>query len=509
MSQRLWFIWIVAACLVFTTGLKADEPSKAFDVSILDKAMQEAIAQAEPAIASISVSRSDEYANFRSNAPTQEPGELGDFIPPQMPRGPWRPMGGVDSDLVKRLDLANPKTVPESFGSGIVIDPSGLILTNYHVVRDATKVYVRLPGGKASYADIHAADWRSDLAVLRMRKKETDLKVLPRGDGARLKKGQFILTIGNPFAAGFRDGSPSASWGIVSNLRQRINNAEREDERTKPLNQHGTLITIDARLNLGCSGGAVLDLKGRLVGLTSSQAAIAGGDASAGFAVPLTGDMWHIVDKLKNGEEVEYGFLGVQLDPRINNPNSRDVVILSSVGGSGADMPDEDGSRKIMSGDRILKIDGVSLDTPDDLFAVLGVKLAGSLVKVQLARGGIKRETTIKLAKHYTPGKSIVTTKPIPIAGLRVDYTSALTLRDPPSADNGRIPAGVYIREVLPNSPAQDAKLQVDQIITRANGLDVNSPTDFYAAAAKDKARLTLTTIKPDGRSEDVTLKLH
>src|SRR5438093_4182140 len=129
MCQRLRLLWIAAACLAVTTDLKADEPSKAFDLSILDKAMQEAIAQAEPAIASISVSRSEDYANFKSSAPTQEPGELGDFIPPQVPRGPWRHMGGIDSDLVKRLDLANPKTVPESFGSGIVIDPSGLILT--------------------------------------------------------------------------------------------------------------------------------------------------------------------------------------------------------------------------------------------------------------------------------------------------------------------------------------------------------------------------------------------
>jgi serine protease Do len=506
MSQRIQF-FATAACLAFATGLNADEPSKAFDLSILDKAMQEAIAQAEPAIACISVSRSEEYANLKSNSAPQEPGELGDFIPP-VTREPWRRMG-ADPDLLSRLDLANPKTVPESFGSGIVIDPSGLILTNYHVVRDATKVYVRLPGGKGSYADIHAADWRSDLAVLRMRKKETDLKVLPRGDGARLKKGQFILTIGNPFAAGFRDGSPSASWGIVSNIRQRINNAEREDERTKPLSQHGTLITIDARVNLGCSGGALLDLKGRLVGLTSSQAAIAGGDAPAGFVVPLNADMWRIVDKLKNGEEVEYGFLGVQLDPRLNNLNSRDVVIFSSVGGSGADKPDEDGNRKIMPGDKILKIDGVPLETSDDLFAILGIKLAGSSVKVQLARSGMRRETTIRLAKHYTPGKSIVTTKPVPIAGLRVDYTSALYLRDPPSADNGRIPAGVYIREILPNSPAHLAKLQVDQIITRVNGLEVESPPEFQAAAAKDKARLTLTVIKADGRSEDVALKLH
>jgi S1-C subfamily serine protease len=113
------------------------------------------------------------------------------------------------------------------------------------------------------------------------------------------------------------------------------------------------------------------------------------------------------------------------------------------------------------------------------------------------------------LAKHYTPGKSIVTTKPVPIAGLRVDYASALYLRDPPGGDNGHIPAGVFIREILPNSPAHEAKLQMDQIITRVNGLEVNSPPEFYASAAKDKAKLTLTIIKADGRPEEITLKLR
>jgi serine protease Do len=497
----------LALGLLITTNLHADDASRSIDILALDKAMQEAVAKAEPAIACITVSRSEEYQNLKLSTPSQEPGELGDFKVPPFNRGPIRPMG-IDPDLLKRLDLANPKTVPESFGSGIVIDPTGLILTNFHVVRDATKVYVRLPGGKGSYADIQAADWRSDLAVLRMRSKETDLKVLPRGNAAQLKKGQFILTLANPFAVGFRDGNPSASWGIVSNLRRRMVNTEFEGERTKPLSQHGTLLQIDARVNAGCSGGAVIDLKGQVVGITSAQAAIAGSDAPAGFAVPLDADMWRIVDKLKKGEEVEYGFLGVQIDPRPENPNQKDVIIISSVQGSGAEMPENDGSHKIAAGDRILTIDGVRLQNNDDLFAILGTKLAGNSVKIKLLRAGSIRETTVPLAKHYTPGKSIVTSKPAAVAGLRVDYTSVSYLRDPPSVEFGRIPQGVVIREVLPNSNAQAAKLQADQIITQVNGASVNSPADFHAALARQKDQVTLKYIKTDGKTDEVTLKL-
>src|SRR5208337_1788428 len=109
-----------------------------------------------------------------------------------------------------------------AFGSGVVIDEGGLILTNYHVVQDATKIYVRLPGGKGAYADIHAADARSDLAVLKLLQPNfLPLKPIVLGDADKVEQGQFVLTLANPFAAGFRDGKPSASWGIISNIRRR------------------------------------------------------------------------------------------------------------------------------------------------------------------------------------------------------------------------------------------------------------------------------------------------
>src|SRR5258708_36480887 len=102
----------------------------------------------------------------------------------------------------------------------------------------------------------------------------------------------------NPFAAGSRDGSPSASWGIISNLHRRASGVTSELERLKPLNHYGTLVQTDVRINLGCSGGALLNLDGELIGLTTSQAALAGSEAPGGYAAPFDSQMKKIIDVL-------------------------------------------------------------------------------------------------------------------------------------------------------------------------------------------------------------------
>src|SRR5262249_52780164 len=159
---------------------------------------------------------------------------------------------------------------------------------------DATKVYVRVPvkGGSAgSYADIHAADPRSDLAVLRLIQPPERLTAVTFGDGGKVRKGDWVIALANPYAAGFRDGSPSAPWGIVSNLRRRAPGGYRETDATKTLHHYGTLIQTDARLNLGCSGGALLNLDGELIGLTTSLAALTGGEGAGGYAVPMDANL--------------------------------------------------------------------------------------------------------------------------------------------------------------------------------------------------------------------------
>jgi serine protease Do len=471
----------------------ADDPDLA-QATALEKVMQKAIAYAEPSIACILVSRNEEYRKYKQAVePDDTTGRLGTFH--------WKSVDGSkfskeQLDLLrKKLDLADPNVIPESFGSGVVVDPQGLILTNYHVVRDAIKIFVRLPGNKSAYADIHAADPRSDLAVLRvpatdlpnLQPKILPLKTIALGDGDKLQRGQFILSLANPFAAGFRDGQPSASWGILSNVRRRVPGQLREDERSRSLHQHGTLLQLDARLNLGSSGGAVLNLQGELVGLTTALAAIHGGETPGGFAIPLDANMKRIIEVLLRGEEVEYGFLGVGLKERSpEEPNG--VAVNNLAPGSPADL-----EGKLRPNDRILAVNGVPIQESDDLFLQLGTQLAGSKVRLDVRRSnGAFHNLEVTLAKFYVPGKKIASSpgkRPF-IRGLRVDFTSLLYQQPPRLL---RIPAGVFISEVQPNSAAAEAQARVGEIISHVNGQLVTNPTTFYQLAQQVRGPMELT----------------
>ena len=360
----------------------------------------------------------------------------------------------------------------------MVVDRSGLILTNYHVIRDATRIFVRLPGAKAGYADIHAADPRSDLAVLRIR----DSRLLPLpavtlGESGVLQRGQFILTLANPFAAGFRDGRPSASWGIISNIRRHIPGLPREEERTKPLHYYGSLLQTDTRLSLGCSGGALLNLKGELVGLTTALAAIHGIDTPGGFAIPLDAGMRRILEVLKRGEEVDYGFLGVGFNEQ--RPG-KGVAVKYVTPGSPAEQ-----EAHLAVNDIILAVNGIPIRETDDLFLELATQLAGSRVTLSV-RQAITRETrtvTVTLGKFYVTGKRIVSSlgsRPF-VRGLRVDYTTLLVQQSPRLP---LVPPGVLVSDVQPGSVADGAKLKAGEVITHVNKRAVNSPAAFYQAVA-------------------------
>ncbi len=478
------------------TGSGADDLASAL---ALERTMQKVIRDLEPCVACILVSRSDAYERYGQGPSAAEPGKLGAFSPLHLELPPSLSQDEREA-VRKKLDLSDPGHVPEAFGSGVVIGAKGLILTNYHVVRGATKVFVRLPGDRGGYADIHAADPRSDLAVLRLLQVKPPLKVMLRSAGGQVERGQFVLSLAHPFAAGFRDGQPSASWGIISNIRRRAPGQTREDERAKSLHQFGTLLQTDARLHLGCSGGALVNLKGEMIGLSTATAAIQGGETPGGFAVPMDAAMQRIVDVLARGEEVEYGFLGVGFD----RPPRGDGVELGYVTpGSPAE---RDG--RLQPRDVILAVNGKPVRDSDDLFLFLGSELAGTKVSIDVRRGHGRKETVaVTLGKFWVPGPRIVSSlgaRPF-FRGLRVDDTSVLAQQSPRRL---RIPAGVLVGEVKANTPSATAQLKPGEVISHVNGRPVTSPAEFYLAVRGQTGpvELTLASFSPNAPPSKVTL---
>ena len=204
----------------------------------------------------------------------------------------------------------DPNFVPNEYGAGVVVDRRGLVLTAYHVLGEDSEYFVTTTERKVYPAWVKAADPRSDLAVLAI--NATDLVPITLGDGAALRKGQIVIALGNPYAIA-RDGQPSAGWGIVANLsRKSPPTAEESDPSARrTLHDFGTLIQTDAKLNIGASGGPLLNLKGEMVGLCVALAAAAGYETAAGYAIPVDPTFRRVLDTLKEGREAEYGFLGV------------------------------------------------------------------------------------------------------------------------------------------------------------------------------------------------------
>jgi serine protease Do len=470
-----WSVIGIGAVLAAVVAA-ADEPR---DFHKVEQALQAVIAKAEPAVACLLIDReSDTVSNSA------------------------RPDDG--------------SRVPDYYASGVVLNRRGLILTNYHAVRNAKTIRVRLAGPKdrdgvdgppwTGVARLYAADARSDLAVLELPQSARPFAVLPLGRGEELKKGSFVVSLGFPYASGFRDGSPSASWGIVSNLRRRVPDVITETDAGKlPLQQFGTLIQTDVRLQLGTSGGALLDADGRLVGLTTAAAALTGVDAPGGFAMPMDDMMRRIVDVLLRGEEVEYGFLGVSPAHEGVRRSWRGFEIGGIVGNSPAE------KAELHAGDVILKVNGRPIRDRDELFLNLAASLAGLpaelVVQPQFGQERTVRPILVKAQIDIDHDKNrpreesgVATVKSKVVAGLRVEFTSVIK-GEANSQQQTIIPHGVLVRDV--EGPAKAAGLvPYADIIVRVNGGPVNSPKEFHAKAelivnAGDSLKLTLA----DGRT--------
>ncbi|MCE9545917.1 MAG: PDZ domain-containing protein [Planctomycetia bacterium] len=416
-----------------------------------------------------------------------------------------RSFRGGDGEFGVRSARPTLDEIPDSFGTGVVIEGQGLILTNAHVLREDVQIFVRAAGLPLwCSVKVKGSDPLSDLAVLEIVDPEpAKLKLRPITwvDGDHLKRGQIVVALGNPYAIA-RDGQISASWGIVSNLGRRAPPApgNTSSEQRPTMHHYGTLIQTDAKLNLGTSGGPLINLKGEMVGLTTAMAALAGYEKSAGFAVAVDDTFRRVVRTLAEGREVEYGFLGVEPGDLMHEEladGQRGVRIQRTVAGTPA-------NATLQVRDIVTHIDGEPMTTSSELMLAVGRRAAGQQIRMTVLRDGKVLVVPARLSKNRIRGTKIVTTPRPAWRGLRVEYPSAL--RSFEQADP--IPEGcVIVTEVQPGSAAAAAGLRTGMQISHVEETPVTTPDEFQAATAAHAGTVRLKLTGPDATPAERTVE--
>ena len=286
-------------------------------------------------------------------------------------------------------------------GSGSIIDKRGYVLTNVHVIKGATKIYVSLSDGTQYEATVVGQDEDSDLAVIKFTPPEgTVLQTISFGDSTKLKVGQKVIAIGNPF--GF---DRTMTTGIVSALGRPIKNSSNRIIRN--------MIQTDSAINPGNSGGPLLDTSGKMIGINTMIYSSSGNSAGVGFAVPAETAVRVASDLLKYGR-VRRGVIEVslvQLNNTIANYANLDiakgVLVSRATKGGNADAAGIiEGTQAArygntiiyLGGDIITKIDNISVTTIADYYSALESKRPGDVVNVTVHRNGKDRTVSIRLA---------------------------------------------------------------------------------------------------------------
>ncbi len=466
----------ILATLVIAVASPGDQPpaSTAEDlVGAIETVMEKAIAKAEPSVVAIhrfKASGGETTGAVRGRRPTRI-------------REGFAPFGQRVIEIPDSGDM-----ISFDFGSGVVVGDHGEILTTFHVVKGASRLLVRAADRQEFDAEIVAGDPRSDLAIIAPTPVDgmpvPKLKPIVLGDAAKLRKGAFLLALGNAFNAA-RDGKPSASWGILSNVARRLDPELGEmnfPRRALTLPNYPTLLQLDSKLNLGMSGGAVVNLRGELVGITTSAASPLGFDAMAGYAIPMDKLGRRAVEILKDGREIEYGMLGIRADTHYTN----------RVGDVQPNSPAALG--QLLVGDEIIKVGDEPVTDFDSLILAINAYSPGEEAKLKIRRGEETLDRTVILAKFPVDGEVIATNRPKPWRGIRVDYASALGLRTSSPLLLDAPPLAVAVVEVEPGSPAAAAGVKKGQLIRQVEGKPVENPRRFAAVVAGLEGPVTLET---------------
>jgi Do/DeqQ family serine protease len=382
-----------------------------------------------------------------------------------------------------------PEQMQRALGSGVMVDPSGLVVTNVHVIEGADQVKVSLSDKREFEAEIVLKDARSDLAVLRLKDTHEKFPTLDFDNSDELMVGDVVLAIGNPFGVG-----QTVTHGIISALA-----------RTQVgITDYQFFIQTDAPINPGNSGGALVDMNGKLAGINTAIYSRSGGSIGIGFAIPAN-MVRVVVASAKSGvKAVKRPWLGAKLQavtPEIAEtlglklPNG---ALVSSVVAGG---PAAKAGLKVS--DLITGIDGQEIDDPNAFDYRFATRPLGGNAQIDVQRAGKPQKLSIALETAPDTGRSeIVLTSRSPFQGAKVSNIS------PAVADEMHLDAdteGVVVTEIADDATAAGVGFQKGDIIVSVNNQKISKTSDLEKAVAASSRVWRITMVR-GGQQINVTL---
>jgi len=388
----------------------------------------------------------------------------------------------------KPEDDERPRRV-QSLGSGFVIDPSGILVTNNHVIECADEITANFNDGTKLTAELVGRDEKTDLAVIRVT-PEKPLTALKFGSSERLRVGDWVMAIGNPFGLG-----GTVTVGIVSARNRDINSGP-----------YDNFIQTDASINRGNSGGPLFNMEGEVIGINTAIISPTGGSIGIGFAVPADTAV-HVIEQLSEFGETRRGWLGVRIQSvtdDIAESLSMEKAEGALVAGVTKDGPAE--AAGILPGDVIVEFDGRAVESMPALPRMVADEAIGKEVNVVVLRKGERQEVSVTLGRLEDAEKEMSALDsedsepepPLPV----VAGPLGLTLSDltPPLREKYEIASdvkGVIVTDVAEDSPSFEKRVQAGDVIVEISQEPVATPDDV-------KARIE--ALKKDGRKSALLL---
>jgi len=455
-----------------------------------------AFAKGPASLADLAEQVTDAVVNISASTTVEaRAGRAGPQVPPGTPfedlfeeffnRRGGRGGGGGDSDGPRQQRKSN------SLGSGFIIDSAGLVVTNNHVIGDANDIQVILHDGTKLKAEIVGKDSKIDLAVLRVKPTaDHPLKAVPFGDSDKMRPGDWVIAIGNPFGLG---GSVSA--GIVSARGRNIESGP-----------YDNYIQTDAAINKGNSGGPTFNVNGEVVGMNTAIASPSGGSVGLAFAIPAE-TVQAVVDQLRTDGKVARGYLGIQIQPVTQDiaeglglDKAKGALVDHAENGTPA------AKAGLKSGDVIDKVNGEAVESARELSRRIASMKPGAKVELSYLRGGKSDTATVTLGTMPNDGTKVASREEDGSGQVRLGLGLA------PAAQVGLSDEGVAVVQVDPDGPAAAKGIEQGDLILDVGGQSVSSPSDVVnqvrAAESSGRKAVLMRVKSAKGQTRFVAISL-